>query len=95
MTTTLARAISSQPQACGIAALNQAARQRLARRVAEPLFVCRWVDVVFVHYELEPAALRDLVPFELDLFRESAYVSTVAFTLRGMRLRIGGRVGFF
>ncbi len=57
------------------------------------MFICRWVDVVFLHYEVGPAALRDLVPFELDLFRGSAYVSAVAFTLRGMRPRIGGRVG--
>ena len=57
------------------------------------MFTCRWVDVVFLHYEVEPAALCDLVPFELDLYRGSAYVSAVAFTLRGMRPRIVGLVG--
>ena len=50
-----------------------------------PLFLADWVDVVFVHYAVEPAALRPLVPFDLDLFRGRAYVSLVAFTQRRLR----------
>lgn len=93
MTETCARSSVGQVQPCDMAVQNDAARQRLVERAGEPMFIFRWVDVVFLHYEVEPAALRDLVPFELDLFRGCAYVSAVAFTLRGMRPRIGGRVG--
>ena len=93
MTATCVKSAAGQVQPYDIGALNDAARQRLAERAGEPMFLCRWVDVVFLHYDVEPAALQDLVPFELDLFQESAYVSAVAFTLRGMRLRLGGRVG--
>ncbi len=93
MSATLVRTTSAQSQERDIEALNDAARQRLVLWAAEPMFTCRWVNVVFLHYEVESAALQREVPFELDLFRESAYVSAVAFTLRDMRLRIGGRVG--
>ncbi len=93
MTTTCEEAIVDQAPLRDIAAANDVARQRLVQRAGEPLFICRWVDVVMLHYKVVPAALRDLVPFELDLFRGSAYVSAVAFTLRGMRPRLGGRLG--
>lgn len=44
-----------------------------------------------IHFEVDPNALRQDVPFELDLFNGRAFVSAVAFTMRGMRPRVGGR----
>src|SRR5579864_1412005 len=63
-----------------------------ATGTAAPLFLADWDDAVFVHYALEPAALRPHVPFELDLHEGVAYVSLVAFTQRRLRPRVGGRL---
>ena len=52
-----------------------------------PLFRCAWRDAVFLHYEADPAELRPLVPFELDLHRGKAYVSVVTITIRPIGLR--------
>jgi uncharacterized protein YqjF (DUF2071 family) len=57
----------------------------------EPLFIADWAEVLMVHYEVDPLALRAVVPFELDLWQGRAFVSTVAFSMRGMRPRLGGR----
>jgi uncharacterized protein YqjF (DUF2071 family) len=59
----------------------------------EPLFLASWERAVFVHYEADPDALQRCVPFPLDLYDGRAFVSLVAFTLRGMRLRRGGKIG--
>jgi hypothetical protein len=59
----------------------------------EPLLLADWLRAVFVHYEVPAAALRREVPFELDLREGKAYVSLVAFTMRGMRPCRGGRLG--
>lgn len=62
------------------------------RRAFEPLFLADWDDVTFVHFAFDPSNLQPLVPFELDLFDGSAYVSLVAFTQRNLRPRLGGRL---
>jgi len=59
----------------------------------EPLFLADWNRVVFAHYEVDPRALQRDVAFQLDLREGRAYVSLVAFTMRGMRLRFGGSAG--
>jgi uncharacterized protein YqjF (DUF2071 family) len=46
-----------------------------------------------IHYEVDPHLLQPCVPFELDLRDGRAFVSLVAFTLRRMRPRRGGRIG--
>lgn len=56
----------------------------------EPLFICNWNHVLFLHYEADPAVLQTSIPFELDLNEGRAFVSIVAFTMRGMRPRFGG-----
>jgi uncharacterized protein len=56
----------------------------------EPLFICNWDRVLFIHYEAEAAVLQKSIPFELDLYNGRAFVSIVAFTMRGMRPRLGG-----
>lgn len=59
---------------------------------ADPLLVADWDRALMIHYEIDPAVLRPFVPFPLDLRGGKAYVSLVAFTLRGMRPHRGGRL---
>jgi uncharacterized protein len=68
------------------------ARRRILAHPGEPLFYADWDDAVFIHYESAPSALQDCVPFTLDLYKGRAFVSVVAFTLRGMRPRLGGTI---
>lgn len=61
------------------------------RSVPPPLgrwnFYQEWVDVIFLHYQVDPTILRSMVPRKLaiDLFEEKAWVSVVAFTMRNVR----------
>jgi uncharacterized protein YqjF (DUF2071 family) len=73
--------------------ISDAARRRMLSVSGEPLFLADWLRLVFIHYEVPAQELQSDVPFELDLFEDKAYVSLVAFTMRGMRPRIGGRFG--
>jgi uncharacterized protein YqjF (DUF2071 family) len=43
-----------------------------------------------LHYEVAPEKLQPFVPFELDVRDGKAYVSLVAFTMRGLRPSRGG-----
>lgn len=49
----------------------------------------RWQQLLFAHWEVDPGALRPLVPqpLELDLFEGRAFVGVVPFTMSGIRLR--------
>jgi uncharacterized protein YqjF (DUF2071 family) len=69
-----------------------AARQRLLSLPGEPLFIADWNRVLMIHYEVEPDTLQRAVPFELELNEGRAFVSLVAFTMRGMRPRMGGHL---
>ena len=73
--------------------LSASARRRMLQKPGEPLFYASWGQAVMIHYEADPVALQSRVPFELDLFEGRAFVSLVAFTLRRMRPRCGGRIG--
>ncbi len=53
------------------------------------LFRCAWERVLFIHYEVDPAELQPRVPFPLETFDGRAFVSLVAFTLRGLRFKWG------
>lgn len=44
-----------------------------------------------LHYEVAPEKLQPFVPFPLDVRDGKAYVSLLAFTMRGLRPRRGGR----
>src|SRR5882672_10230543 len=79
------------PYVGGCPTLSHAARGRLLSFSGEPLFIADWERVLMLHYEVEPDALQRVVPFELDLRDGCAFVSAVAFTMRGMRPRVGGR----
>lgn len=49
-----------------------------------------WSDVLFLHWRIEPAVMRDLVPaaFELDLFDDAAWLGVVPFRMTGVRPRL-------
>lgn len=70
---------------------SELARVRMLSVWGEPLFYASWDRAVFIHYEADPAALQRCVPFPLDLHDGRAFVSLVAFTLRRMRPKRGGR----
>jgi uncharacterized protein YqjF (DUF2071 family) len=72
--------------------LGEAARKRLLSAKGEPLFLADWLRAVFIHYEIPAEKLQRNVPFALDLHEGKAYVSLVAFTMRGMRPFRGGRL---
>lgn len=72
--------------------LSEAARRRILGVRGNPLFVCDWLRAVFIHYEVDGATLQREAPFELDLHEGRAYLSLVAFTMRNMRPRFGGRI---
>jgi uncharacterized protein YqjF (DUF2071 family) len=72
---------------------GEIAKQRLLSCRGEPLFIADWDRALFIHYEVDPEVLQRDVPFRLDLREGRAYVSLVAFTIRGLRLRFGGALG--
>jgi uncharacterized protein YqjF (DUF2071 family) len=74
---------------------SELARRRLLSLRREPLFHASWDNTLFIHYETDPGILQRSIPYPLDLFHERAFVSLVAFRLRGMRPRFGGRLGPF
>lgn len=57
---------------------------------ARPWILCfTWHDLLFAHWPVEPAALRKLVPsqLELDLYDDHAWVGVIPFRMSGVRLR--------
>jgi uncharacterized protein YqjF (DUF2071 family) len=62
-------------------------------RGGEPLLFADWERALMLHYEVAPEKLQPFVPFPLDVRDGKAYVSLVAFTMRDMRPRHGGRLG--
>jgi uncharacterized protein YqjF (DUF2071 family) len=69
---------------------SEIARRRLLSNRGEPLFFADWDNVTFIHYETDPEELQRCIPYHLDLYDGRAFVSLVAFTMRGMRPRFGG-----
>lgn len=72
---------------------SAAGRERMMASPGEPLFHADWLDVVFLHYAVDPAVLQPQVPWPLDVRDGRAFVSLVAFTMRDMRPRLGGKLG--
>jgi uncharacterized protein YqjF (DUF2071 family) len=83
--TTTSLDLTSEPSA--------AAQRRMLSRHGEPLFIAGWKNALMLHFEVDAEALQRDVPFELDLRDGRAFVSFVAFTMRGMRPRAGGKIG--
>jgi uncharacterized protein YqjF (DUF2071 family) len=71
---------------------SAAARWRMLSRRREPLFIAGWKNALMLHFEVEARALQRDVPYELDLRDGRAFVSLVAFSMRGMRPRAGGKL---
>ena len=48
-----------------------------------------WLDLTFLHWEVEPEQLHPFLPagLELDLFEERAYVGIIPFVMSGVRPR--------
>jgi hypothetical protein len=67
------------------------ARERLLSGRGEPFLHAAWERALMVHYAVDPEVLQPLVPYALDLRDGQAWVSLVAFTMRGMAPRRGGR----
>jgi len=80
-------------QESATSALGEVARRRLLSVRGEPMFYADWERAVFIHFEVNAKALQAEVPFGLDLREGRACVSLVAFTMRGLRPRLGGRLG--
>lgn len=53
-------------------------------------FLADWDRALMLHYEVAPEKLQPFVPFPLDVRNGKAYVSLVAFTMRGLRPKGGG-----
>ncbi len=66
-------------------------RERLLSLPGEPLFLADWQRVLFIHYEVDALLLQRELPFALDFWHGKAFVSLVAFTMRDMHPRFGGR----
>jgi len=67
------------------------ARERMRALRGERMFVAGWTQALMIHFEVRAAALQRCVPFQLDLWQGRAFVSLVAFTMRGMRPVVGGK----
>src|SRR5437868_1722782 len=67
-------------------AWSLAARNAFSKAEGRPLFHAGWRRTVFIHYEVDPAALQPQVPFPLETRDGKAYVSLVASTLSHLRL---------
>ena len=64
----------------------EAAKAAFVKHEGRALLGCDWVDVVFIHYAIDPKLLQPHVPFELDVFEGQAYVSLVGFALTDMHV---------
>lgn len=69
---------------------SQEARVAMEGRVAETALLADWVEMVFIHFEVDQELLQEVVPFPLDTHEGKAYVSLVAFTMNRMRPALGG-----
>jgi uncharacterized protein YqjF (DUF2071 family) len=71
---------------------SQRAMARKQRARGEPMFIADWDRVLMIHFSVDAKLLQHDIPFELDLWDGRAFVSLVAFTMRGMRPAFGGCV---
>lgn len=68
-------------------------RERFKTLETRPLFLADWIDALFIHLEVPARVLQPEIPFTLDARDGRAFISLVAFTMRGMRFAGLGRVG--
>ncbi len=55
--------------------------------VARPMLLQAWRDCAFLHWSVDPDALRPLVPapFEIETFEDRAWISIITFRIERMR----------
>lgn len=83
-----------EPPAARTCERSIAAKSRLLSCRGELLLIADWDRALLMHFEVDADRLQRAVPFELDLWQGTrAFVSLVAFTMRGMRLHAAGRLG--
>lgn len=60
----------------------------IADRVARPVMVQRWADVVFLHWRYEPDVVQRLLPpgVTVDVYDGSAWIALVPFRMEGLGL---------
>ena len=80
------------PEIQNALASSATARTRMLSTPGEPLFLAQWRRVLMIHFEVSAADLQRDVPFELDLRDGRAFVSLVAFSMRELRPRVGGKI---
>jgi uncharacterized protein YqjF (DUF2071 family) len=73
--------------------ISQTARRWFLQREKRPLLTGDWTRAFFLHYEVPVDSLQPFVPFELDYWEGSAFVSAVAFSMESLRPCFGGAVG--
>jgi len=66
------------------------ARRRFIDLESSPLFLADWMDVLFIHFQVDRERLQATVPFQLDCVEGEAFVSLVAFSMRALRPAFGG-----
>lgn len=71
---------------------SKTGRERMMQMRREPFFLADWERTLMLHYSVSPEVLQPYVPFELDVRDGKTYVSLVAFTMRSLRPRRGGRI---
>jgi len=85
------RPISQKTIAALTVSPSAIARERMRALRGERMFVAGWTQALMIHFEVDAIALQRCVPFRLDLWQGRAFVSLVAFTMRGMRPVVGGK----
>jgi len=68
------------------------AQARILSQFGRPLLFADWMRVLMIHFEVDAPALQRQVPYPLDLWNGSAFVTLVAFTMENMRPRNGGKL---
>lgn len=61
------------------------AKARLVLAKRDPVMMCDWERVLFIHFEVDPAMLQREIPFPLDLFHGRAFLTAVAIHVRRLR----------
>jgi uncharacterized protein YqjF (DUF2071 family) len=66
--------------------------EHLFHRENDRFLLADWKNLLFIHYEVDPRVLQAEVPFEIDVFEGSAFVSVVFFRMFRMRPNFGGKL---
>jgi uncharacterized protein YqjF (DUF2071 family) len=71
---------------------NRKAKEDIINHEGKTALLSDWLNVVFIHFEVDAELLQKEIPFPLDLYEGKAYVSLVAFSLKRLRPGYGGKL---